>query len=63
MKISAEELAAREYDMMRARKSTELEGGRSSEAARAIQDRYVRGEITSDEMVRLTKELFGAPVG
>ncbi|MDJ0315769.1 antitoxin VbhA family protein [Arthrobacter antibioticus] len=39
------------------RHSTEMEGGRSSDQARAVQDRWARGEIDADEMVELTKEL------
>ncbi|WP_454044666.1 antitoxin VbhA family protein [Cellulosimicrobium sp. Marseille-Q8652] len=43
MPISDEERAQRAADAQRIRHSTELEGGRTSDAARAIQDKYVRG--------------------
>ncbi|MGW8566694.1 antitoxin VbhA family protein [Isoptericola sp. NPDC055881] len=57
MPISDEERAQRAADAARVRHSTELEGGRSSDAARAIQEAYVRGEIDADELVRRTKAL------
>lgn len=57
MSISDEERAQRAADAARVRHSTELEGGRSSDAARAIQEAYVRGEIDADELVRRTKAL------
>ena len=57
MQVSNEERAQRAADAARVRASTELEGGRSSDAARAIQDAYVRGEIDGDELVRRTKAL------
>ncbi|MFJ2301026.1 antitoxin VbhA family protein [Oerskovia paurometabola] len=55
MTISDEERAQRARDAARIRHSTELEGGRSDDAARAIQDMYVRGEIDGDELIRRTK--------
>ena len=54
MPISAEERARRADDAARIRHSTELEGGRTSDVARAIQDKYVRGEIDAEELVRQT---------
>jgi uncharacterized membrane protein len=39
------------------RHSSEMEGGRSSEAARELQERWARGKITADELVTLTKDL------
>lgn len=33
-----------------ARHSTELEGGRSDAAARALQERYVAGDLSVDEL-------------
>jgi hypothetical protein len=56
MPISDEERAQRAADAARIRHSTELEGGRTEEGARAIQDMYVRGEIDGDELIRRTKE-------
>ena len=54
MPISDEERAQRAEDAQRIRHSTELEGGRTSDAARAIQDKYVRGEIDAEELMRQT---------
>ncbi len=54
MSMSDEERARRADDAARIRHSTELEGGRTSEAARAIQDQYVRGEIDAQELMRRT---------
>lgn len=39
------------------RHSSEMEGGRSSEDARKLQERWARGEITANELVKQTKEL------
>lgn len=38
------------------RHSTEMDGGRTSDQVRAMQDRRVRGEISGDELVQLTLE-------
>jgi len=43
------------------RHSSELDGGRSSDAARAIQDLWIAGEIDTDELVRRTRALHGLP--
>ncbi|WP_409485034.1 hypothetical protein [Arsenicicoccus dermatophilus] len=48
--ISAAEMQARAWAVEQARHLTQMEGGRSSDEVRAAQDRYVRGEITSDEL-------------
>lgn len=61
MSISDEERARRADDAARIRHSTELEGGRTDDAARAIQDQYVRGEIDSEELVRRTKAYLNLP--
>jgi hypothetical protein len=42
-----------------ARHSTELEGRRSSHAARTLQDAYIAGELDEDELVERTKALHG----
>jgi len=55
MPISDEERAQRAADAQRIRHSTQLEGGRTDDAARAIQDMYVRGEIDGEELIRRTK--------
>ena len=61
MAISDKERALRENDVRQARASTELEGGRTSEAARAIQDAYARGEIDHDELMRRTRAYLNLP--
>ncbi|WP_446719776.1 antitoxin VbhA family protein [Isoptericola sp. F-RaC21] len=59
MTINDDERTRRTADVARVRHSTELEGGRSSDAARALQDAYARGEIDGDELVRRTRALHG----
>lgn len=49
----------RAEDARRIRHSTEMEGGRTSDEARAIQDMYVRGEIDEEELMRRTFALDG----
>jgi uncharacterized membrane protein len=61
MARSDEERALRENDVRQARASTELEGGRTSEAARAIQDAYARGEIDYEEFGRRTRAYLNLP--
>ena len=52
--ITAAEQARRAEAVRQIRHSTEMEGGRSSDEARADQDAYVRGELTVEELgVRL----------
>ena len=60
MSISDAERAARAADARRVRHSTEMEGGRTSDVARAEQDRFIRGEITSSELVELIKARHAA---
>lgn len=57
--ITAAEQKRRAEAAKRIRHSTEMEGGRSSEAARADQDAYVRGEITIEELIAHTKARHG----
>lgn len=57
MGLTTEQIEERRWSIEQVRHSTELEGGRSNDAARSIQDRWVRGEIDDDELVRLTQEL------
>lgn len=45
----------------RARHSTEMEGGISDAAARAIQDRWARGEISDRQLIAETRILCGLP--
>lgn len=56
-KLTSAQVVERRQATERIRHSTEMEGGRSSDAAREIQDRWDRGEINADELVQLTKEL------
>ncbi|GAA2842539.1 antitoxin VbhA family protein [Kribbella solani] len=45
------------------RHSTELEGGRSTDAARALQDQWIDGRIDVDELGRRTRALHELPTG
>lgn len=49
-RISATEQARRAEGLRQIRHSTEMEGGRTDDATRADQDRWARGEITTDEL-------------
>ena len=51
--ITQAEAARRRRAVDKARHSSEMEGGRSSEAHRAAQEAYVRGEIEIDELIEL----------
>lgn len=51
MTLSPEEQGRRATHVAQVRHSTEMEGGRNSEEARADQDAWVRGEISADELV------------
>lgn len=42
-----------------ARRSSELEGSRSTDATRADQDAYVRGEIDVDQLGQRVRERYG----
>lgn len=42
-----------------ARRSSELEGARSTEATRADQDAYVRGEIDIDQLGERVRSRYG----
>lgn len=55
--ITSAEAARRRAIVDDARHSSALEGGRSSDAAHAAQDRWVAGEITYDELGDLVREL------
>lgn len=56
MAISAQERARRQAIVDAARHSSELEGGRSSDHARADQDAYVEGLLELDELLRRVRE-------
>lgn len=57
--ITKEEQQRRAEAAREIRHSTELEGGRSSDEARADQDAYVRGEISIDELIARAKAHAG----
>lgn len=58
-RISAAEVSSRAATVASARHSPELEGRRSSAAARALQDAYIAGELDADELVARSKTLHG----
>ena len=58
-KISAEEKARRTEAARQARHSIEMEHGKMSPAAMAIQDAYARGDIDSTEAIRQVRALHG----
>jgi hypothetical protein len=49
--ITAHERARRAHIVSLARLGVEIEGWRSSEQTRALQDAYVRGELDLDDLV------------
>lgn len=55
--ITAAEVERRRAIVADVRHSTALEGGGSSAAVHAIQDRWVAGEITLDELDAMVLEL------
>lgn len=50
-KITAPEQERRRRAVAAARHSSEMEGARSNDAARADQDAYARGDLTIDELL------------
>jgi hypothetical protein len=56
---SAVTRSSRERAVEDARRSSELEGVRSTPATRADQDAYVRGEIDIDQLGRRVRERYG----
>lgn len=63
MGLTQRQIEERRWQMRQIRHSTELEGGRTSDAARAIQDRWVEGAISDDDLMRLTAELHAPSPG
>jgi uncharacterized membrane protein len=57
IKTTKIEVVERQKVLAGIRHSSEVEGGRSSEAARKLQERWARGEITAKELVEQTKDL------
>jgi uncharacterized membrane protein len=58
IKTTTLEFVERQKVLADVRHSSEVEGGRSSEAARDLQESWARGEITVKELVEQTKALF-----
>ena len=59
--ITARERARRAHIVALARLGVELEGWRSSETTRALQDAYVRGDLELDDLVARTQYATAAP--
>jgi hypothetical protein len=55
------EQQARAATMASIRHSSELEGGRGSDAGRALQELWIMGDIDADELCRRTQALYGLP--
>lgn len=53
------DIERRERAVRDARRSSELEGSHSSEATRADQDAYVRGEIDVDQLGQRVRARYG----
>ena len=56
--ITKAEQAERAETIRQIRHSTAMEGGQSSDEARADQDAYVRGEIAVEELVKRAKARY-----
>lgn len=61
--ISEQERRMRAIDATQSRHSAVMEGGQVPPAAQAIQDEYVAGKITSDEMMDRARALVESRVG
>lgn len=59
MSINEEEQARRVEAFRQARHSSEMEGGRTSEEARADQDEFAEGRISEDELHRRIRVRHG----
>lgn len=59
MSETASEPVDRSRAVAEARRSSELEGARSTEATRADQDAYVRGEIDIDQLGDRVRARYG----
>ena len=60
-RVSDAEVARRTGAVASARHSTALEGGRSTDAARALQDAYAAGEITLEDSARASRRFTDLP--
>lgn len=61
--VVADELARRARELILVRHSTALEGGVTDDHARAVQDEWAQGLISTDEMIARTRRLCGLPAG
>lgn len=59
MTVEIAEIEHRKRAVEDARRSSELEGSRSTEATRSDQDAYVRGEIDIEQLGRRVRSRYG----
>lgn len=59
MTVEITEIEHRKRAIEDARRSSELEGSRSTEATRSDQDAYVRGEIDIEQLGRRVRSRYG----
>ncbi|GEP40331.1 hypothetical protein NPS01_39940 [Nocardioides psychrotolerans] len=59
MTVEITEIERRKRAIEDARRSSELEGSRSTEATRSDQDAYVRGEIDIEQLGRRVRSRYG----
>lgn len=59
MTVEITEIERRKRAVEDARRSSELEGSRSTEATRSDQDAYVRGEIDIEQLGRRVRSRYG----
>ena len=59
MKINVPAEVSRQRAIDDARRTSELEGGRSTDATRADQDAYVRGEIDIEQLGERVRSRYG----
>ena len=59
MTVEITEIERRKRAIDDARRSSELEGSRSTEATRSDQDAYVRGEIDIEQLGRRVRSRYG----
>lgn len=59
MSLETTEIERRKRAIEDARRSSELEGSRSTEATRSDQDAYVRGEIDIEQLGKRVRSRYG----
>ncbi|KRC57011.1 MULTISPECIES: antitoxin VbhA family protein [unclassified Nocardioides] len=59
MSVEITEVERRKRAVEDARRSSELEGSRSTEATRSDQDAYVRGEIDIEQLGKRVRSRYG----